>query len=111
MKIFQGDVAYIPVSEEQFQKILGNKKFKGKKIVDSFIVVHGESGNSHKIKVDTKDLVEIMECGEGIFGLKIRGQAIITHEKHLPEQKLGSGLYLVTRKTEYDPIEERLVRD
>ena len=113
MKIFQGDVVYIKISESQFKKLVKETKNKPVKVEGSYVVVHGESGNTHRIVVEepTKNKVELLELGNGLFGLKVNGQAVITHEKHLPEKTLGSGFYFVAQKTEYFPNEERLIKD
>jgi len=112
-KYFQGDVAYIQITKEQFKKLLKDKEFKGTRILNSFTTVHGESGNQHRIVVDrpTENLVKIMQLDNGMYVMKIKGEATIIHEKHLPAQKLTTGLWFVVQKTEYNPIEERLIRD
>ena len=109
-KIFQCDIAYVKLNNEQFDKLLNGKEFKGQKI-DNFLIAHGESGNHHTITANKKGTVEVMDIGNGIFGIKINGRATITHEKHKPEKTLTKGLWFASRKTEYDPIGERMVSD
>ena len=110
-QIFQGDVGFTKITEKELPKNLIFKK------VDNFITAHGESGNTHRVVVDrpTENLVEIADAGNGIYYMRVKGEARITHEQH--EQKngvkttLGSGIYFVSRQVEYDEVQERLVRD
>ncbi len=107
-QIAQGDVLYTKIKKlpENF-----NKEFK--QIKDVFVVAHGESGNKHIIEVDcpTENLVEISEDSNGRFFLKIKGQAVINHEQHIPAKTLDTGIWFISRQIEYSPTEERLIKD
>src|SRR3990167_6453973 len=111
-KLFQGDIAYISLTEEQFDKLLNGKPFDGKSINGKFVLAHGESGNHHTLTAKRKsDTVNLMDLGNGIFAIKIVGEAVVDHEKHAPAKTLKGGLWFASRQTEYNPIQERLVSD
>ena len=110
--IFQGDIAYVKMTKEQAEKLLSGKNANGQTLKEKFVVAHGESGNHHTIvKEKDTDTIEMTDMGNGMFIFDIKGQAVIDHEKHKPAKTLTSGLWFVSRKTEYDPIQERLVQD
>lgn len=112
MKIFQGDIAYVKVNEEQFAKLLNGKEFSGKKVKENFVIAHSESGNHHTITAEKQtDTIEVMDLENGIFAIKINGSAVINHEKYKPTKILKQGLWFASRKTEYNPVNERLVSD
>jgi len=101
----QGDVCFTKISKLP-------EKFKGKKVKD-FTFAEGESaGARHRVVCDRPESsVEIMDAGNGLFYMRIKGQATITHPEHKPDVVVEQGIYFVTRQREFDVVADRLVRD
>jgi hypothetical protein len=103
-QIAQGDIFYAKVEDAP-------KKLKFKK-VNKFTVAVGEAvGARHRVEVIEKSTMEIAEAGNGLFYLKIDGEAMLRHPEHKPDVKLTTGMYFVSRQIEFSPQETRLVKD
>lgn len=109
----QGDVLYI--RKDDFN--LENLKFE--KIEKSFCVAIGEARDArHLIVLDRDSEAQVAKVPNtvGDYLLRVlKGSVITTHPQHNPDTttapKLGEGTYYIGRQWEYDPAQERLIKD
>ena len=100
MILRHGDIDILPVANIP----QGVKSWqKGKNI----ILVHGESGNSHKLIADYE--VEVFEDDKGIKYFNLPKDVVISHEQH-NEKPLRAGTYKILIETERDPYTEAINR-
>lgn len=89
----QGDVPLYPYHGEMGTKI----EHSG-----SFVLALGEqTGHKHVIIVERPDQMEVSQLSTGEYVLKLKSQATITHEEHLPIT-VEPGIYRVGKEREFD---------
>ena len=105
MQILQGDVCFAKITELP-------KNFKGKKVKEFTFAMGEGQGARHGVVADRPtENVEIMDAGNGLFYMQVKGQARITHPEHKPDVVVEQGIYFISRQREFDPVQERLVQD
>ena len=79
-------------------------------------VAYGDTGHSHALALEDREVAEVLEIGEGLFvhvsaaGIHIEGGATFVHEEHGPIT-LPPGDYRITIQREYEPQGIRQVVD
>jgi hypothetical protein len=109
-QFYQGDILYLKISEQELPV-----NIKWEKINHDFVVAEGEvSGHKHLITLTENSSAWIFREENEIF-LKLEGTALLTHPQHNPEiqtaPKIETGFFYIGRQWEYDPRQERMVRD
>ena len=97
-----GDVSLHPITElpENLVKV----EHKG-----DFVVAHGESGNSHRVKVADPKHMNIYKDLQGRYVLEFLEKGEIVHEEHKPIT-IERGIYVQEIDTEFDPFQD-LIRE
>ena len=97
---FQGDVAFIPVTNPKMIKLVESDGLRQKpELPDRHILVEGEATGHHHSVAVVASVVAMMASVRYLEILEEDGTEV-THQEHLPVH-LPQGLYIVRRQREF----------